>query len=213
MMMIQSFMEAIDREDFLQSIEDPELEYKFDYEIYVRKTKNDEFCIPELQEDVEKILSLLNPATEQSFLRLVRKISDCIIETNRRIYPDKMIWKKENRLAGIDFAYALALYHPVYCSHFGDYLLSTDPHQELLQYACINSLINKHGINKHTLYLLGSFSLHDAGRDNLQKLLRSELGTEIKANKQKLLERMGELNSITKKKYNQNYEEIVQALQ
>lgn len=210
---INALLDAVKHEDFLEHIKDDDLAYKFEYEVLVPNTKTESYCITELQEEVGKILGLINPQTDQLFLQIIRVVGENNLKAGNQIFPKVLIWKNSMLPAALDIAYSLALYEVNFCTHFGDYLLSTDPTRDEIQTSCINSLINKYGIGKHTLYLLGSYALHDKGKENLIQLITTEHGDAIKNKQTFLLERLNQLNEMKRGMYSENVASIMHALQ
>jgi len=93
-------------------------------------------------------------------LQITELFTDINRRIGRRIYPCKHMWMNEEIPAGLDFAFALALYDQNRIVVLSNYLLYTDPDHQVYQVDCIDALVQKHGITQDTVILIASYAMH-----------------------------------------------------
>ncbi len=93
-------------------------------------------------------------------LHIITLFTDINKKIGRRIYPCKHMWLNAEIPAGLDFAFALALYDHNRIMTLSNYLLYTDPDHQVHQVDCIDTLVQKHGITLATVTLIASYAMH-----------------------------------------------------
>ncbi|HED34441.1 MAG TPA: hypothetical protein ENJ08_09535 [Gammaproteobacteria bacterium] len=159
---LDDFISFLSQPDFLKLFES-------DTDDYVHYALNYTFSFTpdygDLNSDIpihDYVLPAIAAASRCSdkILHIIEFFTNINKEIGRRIYPCKHMWMNEEIPAGLDFAFALALYNPNRMITLSNYLLYTDPDHQVYQVDCIDALVQKHGITQDTVALIASYAMH-----------------------------------------------------
>jgi len=215
---LENFVKTINEEDFIPQIKIREYFYRCEYTFKSSKKKsNNEFCIPALKQRLATFIDYIYGENEILFRDVVTSFAKINENIGGKIYPPTIAWLNDENPCGIDIAYALSLLNIDNCCLFGDYLLYNDPDHCVHQIDCINSLLEKYGVQMETVYLTASFSVHGTRPfDNTVYLLtESKFAEDFSktGNKNSFFNRLNYINIEAKGSYDEDITELKDILQ